>query len=665
MAISFVAAASGSSNPGTTAVLTLPATLQGGDAVLINCQSVTLTSVLPTITISTGGGTAAIQAITPATATESAPATVTGNVWYFIAAGTVGSASSDASRVVTVTSSASAYMSVTAAAYRGTSTTPIDVITSTATAGGNASSVTYPAATTAAANDWGVYIAGGALEGGATFPGTLTARVDVNGGSSVISDIRDSNGSVGAGGTVLNGGTVTIGNSANSIATAFTIGLAPLGSATNINVSDFAAEVESVNVTSNTVSIVNTNLGYVVQNVPVRRWMLASGGTPPYTWTISSGAMPAGMTLSSSGAIAGTPTVTGTATAVFHVADSASNTATASLPINCISAPFSAGSPTTDGNGVITYQVTSAINTDSTGLTVRVLNPTVPSGAYPHGFIFTLPVNQGTDDTSFGNGLDTIRTLGLHNTYNLSVIEISSGGNWFGDNPTNSAIQQETYMLQVVAWAHATYGTGGEKNWLIGFSRSGIGGQGMFLHRPDLYAGVASWDFPATMNTYAGGDPNGTVGGNSANTYGTADNFTANYQLSASNLAIWSAGQNFSTVNRMWIGGYFSFQADVTQYDPILTTAGILHTTNLVSESEHNWAPTPGWVGLAIPALLGPANVSVSDFAGQVESRNIGAVATLTDNAAAVEYLLNPSAAQTTINRTGIVLVAAHYQPVF
>lgn len=185
-------------------------------------------------------------------------------------------------------------------------------------------------------------------------------------------------------------------------------------------------------------------------------------------------------------------------------------------------------------------------------------------------------------------------------------------------------------------------------NWTA-FSWSGIGGQGLFFHRPDLYAGVASWDFPAMMNTYAGGDPNGTVGGSSATTYGTADNFTANYQLSPSNLAKWSAGQNFGILKRVWIGGYISFQADVTQYDPVLSNAGVLHMTNFVSESAHNWAPTPGWVGVAIPALLGANTYAI----------------TLADNAAAVEYLLNPNAAQTTINRTGIVLVAAHYQPVF
>ena len=197
------------------------------------------------------------------------------------------------------------------------------------------------------------------------------------------------------------------------------------------------------------------------------------------------------------------------------------------------------------------------------------------------------------------------------------MIEPSTGGYWLADNPDNANLIQETYILQVVAWAKATYDTSGtEKVYLIGFSRTGITLQGLFFHRPDLYQAIASWDFPAMMTGADGTDPTngGAIGGGPAASYGTQDNFAANYELSPANLAKWSAGQNFGTTTRIWIGGYSAFQPDVTAYDPVLTAAGILHTYALVAADEHNWAPTPGWVAPALAAILpvaGPAAVTV------------------------------------------------------
>ncbi len=44
--------------------------------------------------------------------------------------------------------------------------------------------------------------------------------------------------------------------------------------------------------------------------------------------------------------------------------------------------------------------------------------------------------------------------------------------------------------------------TGQEQNWLIGFSKSGIGGQDLILKHPDIFSVAASWDFPADMASY-------------------------------------------------------------------------------------------------------------------------------------------------------------------
>lgn len=358
---------------------------------------------------------------------------------------------------------------------------------------------------------------------------------------------------------------------------------------------------------SDIVTVSTTSLANVAQNTGIRRWLTAVGGTPPYTWSVTAGSLPAGITLSSGGKLSGTPTGTGTSSFTVQATDAGAATATKALSITSVSAPLSPGTPSTDGNGVITWNVTSAINFNDAE-SIRVLSPVSPDPDRPHGFLITLPVAAGTDDTSFGNGLDTARVLGIHNTYNLTIIEPSTGGGWLADNPSNSALLQETYLLQVLAWAKATYGTTGqEKAWLIGFSRTGIGGQAIFLKWTDVFAGVASWDYPAAMTGFDGTDPHGTVGGASSSSYGTQDNFAANYQLSAANMTRFLSGTSLATARRVWAGGYSAFQADVADGDANLTTAGILHAYAPVAASAHNWAPTPGWVAVAVASLLGLA----------------------------------------------------------
>ena len=52
----------------------------------------------------------------------------------------------------------------------------------------------------------------------------------------------------------------------------------------------------------------------------------------------------------------------------------------------------------------------------------------------------------------------------------------------------------------LVPWVTKTFATtGNEQNWLIGFSKSGLGAQDLILKHPDLFTEAASWDFPADM----------------------------------------------------------------------------------------------------------------------------------------------------------------------
>ena len=89
------------------------------------------------------------------------------------------------------------------------------------------------------------------------------------------------------------------------------------------------------------------------------------------------------------------------------------------------------------------------------------------------------------------------------------------------------------------------------QNWLIGFSKSGYGGQDLLLKHPDLFAAAATWDFPADMSSYD------DLYSPAAN-YGTEANFTANYQLTEA--FVTAHKTPFQAQDRIWFRGYSLYE---------------------------------------------------------------------------------------------------------
>jgi hypothetical protein len=248
----------------------------------------------------------------------------------------------------------------------------------------------------------------------------------------------------------------------------------------------------------------------------------------------------------------------------------------------------------TDANGVKSYQVTSPDNGPDPQV-LRVLTPTNPAAGVPHNFLYVLPVEPGLGNT-FGDGLETLRGLDAQVQYNLTIIEPSFGiDSWYADNPNDPSLRYETFMTRdLVPWVQMNLSTtGNEQNWLIGFSKSGIGGQDLILKHPGLFALAASWDFPADMSAYD------QYGSSSANSYGTDANFQANYRLTPAFVDAHKVP--FLSSNRIWIGGYSAFQTDMSDYDELLNSEGIAHTTETPQPMIHSW--NSGWVPIALAAL--------------------------------------------------------------
>ena len=275
-----------------------------------------------------------------------------------------------------------------------------------------------------------------------------------------------------------------------------------------------------------------------------------------------------------------------------------SNTATTTTP-SSLSIQYAG----TDADGVASYDYTSSDDGGGTHV-LRVLQPTNPAPGVPHNFLYVLPVEPELG-TTYGDGLETLRSLDAQDEYNLTIVEPSFAVDpWYADNPNDPSLHYETFLTQdLVPWvtenlapAPATQlfaPTTGSQNWLIGFSKSGIGGEDLLLKHPDIFAVAASWDFPADMATYD------AFGSSSADQYGTDANFQANYRLTGAFLSAHDAP--FLTNDRIWIGGYNTFETDVDDYDALLTSEGILHTTETPQEMAHRW--DSGWVPIALSAV--------------------------------------------------------------
>jgi hypothetical protein len=252
----------------------------------------------------------------------------------------------------------------------------------------------------------------------------------------------------------------------------------------------------------------------------------------------------------------------------------------------------------TNGQGIASYAFTSAEDGYGTHV-LRVLSPTDPTPGVPHNFLYVLP-GEPEQGTTYGDGLGTMLSLNAQNQYNLTIIEPSFAIDpWYANNTNDPNLQYQTFITQdLVPWVQHNFGgtggpAGGGQNWLIGFSKSGLGAQDLLLKFPQLFSLAASWDFPADMSSYA------QFGSSSENEYGTNANFQTNYQLTPSFLNAHKAP--FLNSNRIWIGGYNAFQTDIADYDALLTSTGIEHTTEAPQQMAHRW--DSGWVQIALAAL--------------------------------------------------------------
>ena len=224
---------------------------------------------------------------------------------------------------------------------------------------------------------------------------------------------------------------------------------------------------------------------------------------------------------------------------------------------------------------------------------VRVLLPTQLDDSKKHRVLFVLPVEAGVE-RHYGDGLDEIRRLDLHNRYRLiCVAPTFSHLPWFADHPTDPMIRQESYLLRtVLPLIEERYPVSRERSGrlLLGFSKSGWGAFSLLLRNPDVFEKAVAWDAPLMMP-----EP-GKYG--SGPIFGSAENFRA-YQLTE---LVRRQAKQLGPSPRLVHLGYDNFRAEHVGFEALLNELNVPHVYQSGPQRKHVWQS--GWVEDAVRLLV-------------------------------------------------------------
>ena len=270
------------------------------------------------------------------------------------------------------------------------------------------------------------------------------------------------------------------------------------------------------------------------------------------------------------------------------------------LPVYAGASGLTVANPQTDVHGVVWYDAVSSYNGPGS-TTLRVLSPTSAAGK-SHRFIYVLPVIDDVDVTDFfGDGLEELRTLNVHNDYNAHIIAPSfKTVPWYADHESDPERRYESFIVNdLVPWVQANLSvTGQEEHWLIGFSKSGFGAATLLFRNPLVFNAAAAWDLPA--------DQPDTSVWDMLDNYGTDTSFQNNYRLTDA----WIAARkgSFQTTRRIWLsydeGTYLgspTFLDEVSAFAARLQANEVQFLRTGGATRPHSW--TSGWLSGAVAGL--------------------------------------------------------------
>jgi len=207
--------------------------------------------------------------------------------------------------------------------------------------------------------------------------------------------------------------------------------------------------------------------------------------------------------------------------------------------------------------------------------------------------LFVLPVEPGTEHR-WGDPMAELQQAQIPNRHRLvCVYPTFSHWPWYADHPSDPAIRQETYFLNVVL-PHVERAYPVKRDTcsrrLVGFSKSGWGAFTLLLRHPDTFGRAAAWDAPLNFQ-----NPNQFE---MDKILGTQENFVT-YQVSRlveQQAAAVQEGQRLIHL------GYGNFRDHHLAIEQLLIEHKISHYFHDGPKREHAW--TSGWLTEAVDLLV-------------------------------------------------------------
>lgn len=244
-----------------------------------------------------------------------------------------------------------------------------------------------------------------------------------------------------------------------------------------------------------------------------------------------------------------------------------------------------------DDSGVLVHEVRSPYQAKPTQLRVLLPDPVEKGRTYP--IVYVLPVEAGTE-SRYGDGLTEIQKQGLHKKHRaIFAAPTFSHLPWYADHPTDPALRQESYFLNVIVpFVDKTYPVRAkaEERHLLGFSKSGWGAWSLLLRHPERFGKAAAWDAPLMM------DGPGKYG--SGAIFGTKENF-AKYRITT---LLADRADRIRSGKRLLLLGAGNFQSEHEQAHALLKRLKIDHDYTDGPVRKHDWHS--GWVKDAVERLL-------------------------------------------------------------
>ena len=232
MALSYNTGATASADTSASVSLSIPSGVLTGDLMLMSLTVFTEDSSAPSVGFSGGGGTWTLIATTDSSANPQVAAGSGVYSYGFAYCRVATSGDPGATLTVSETGSGagSTWLAAAVASYTGGGGgSPVDVAGGNEATGSGGLQVTCPSLTTGVANDWAVYLGGGAPGSGSSFtaPAGTTQRQAVVSGAGIGAAIFDSGGTVGGAGTGIGGGSLGTASAGAAWLTVFTTAIEP------------------------------------------------------------------------------------------------------------------------------------------------------------------------------------------------------------------------------------------------------------------------------------------------------------------------------------------------------------------------------------------------------------------------------------------------------